>query len=331
MKGKIKKALRDPYLLRRRLLESCYRAPVAGLSSVGSTIGTNVFSRDWDMLVILDTCRIDALDELVDEYDFLEVSEGITSVGAATPEWISATFDSAYASDIEQTAYLAANPSADKILERQDVSPLWDVRKHHLSYRMIRQHNTVESDQLGKLEHLWKYEPKGEAGDLGHESGGTPPRYVTDRAISVGHTQEFDRIIVHYHQPHTPYMANAIEEDRSLKPHEDNPYVYIRETGDRDTVWETYLNELRSVLDEVAILLENVDAEKVVISADHGEAIGEQGEYGHLIGTLNPVVRRVPWVETTATNTETYTPEFDAPEKQEVSADEQLAALGYKF
>jgi len=324
-------ALGDPYLVRRKALEYVYRAPVVGASATTRTIGTNVFTRDWDLLVVLDTCRVDALNALADEYDFLTETTGIQSVGGATPEWIAATFDNAFADQIERTAYLAANASADKVLERHDVSPLWDVRESHLAFRLIRHFDTVDATQLGRLEHLWQYEPKGETGDLGHKSGATPPRYSTDRTVAVGREENFDRLIVHYHQPHTPYVANAIAEGRSLRHYEEDPFRYIRQTGDRETVWETYLDELRWVLDDVAVLLENVDAERAVISADHGEALGEHGTYGHLIGSLNPVIRRVPWVETTATDTGSYEPTFDPPTERDVSADDQLEALGYKF
>jgi len=324
-------AVRDPYLVRRKALEYLYRAPVTGISATKGSIGTNVFSRDWDLLIILDTCRVDALNALVPEYDFLSETTGIRSVGGATPEWIAATFNSAYSDKIRETAYLAANPSADKILGRHDVPAVWNVSESHLSYRLIRHYDTIGGENLGRLEHLWKYEPTGESGSLGHESGATPPKYVTDRAIDVGRDTDYDRLIVHYHQPHTPYVANALAENRSLEPHEDNPFTYIRKTGDRETVWEAYLDELRWVLDDVAMLLDNVDAERAVISADHGEALGEYGVYGHLIGSLNPAIRQVPWVETAGTDTGTYTPQFDRPEGRDVSADEQLAALGYKF
>lgn len=95
-------------------------------------------------------------------------------------------------------------------------------------------------------------------------------------------------------------------------------------------MWEAYLATLRYVLDDVALLLENVDAERVVITADHGEAFGEWGFYGHTVGCPHPVVRRVPWVETTATDEETHesavTPEVDAA----FDRDQHLRDLGYR-
>lgn len=52
-------------------------------------------------------------------------------------------------------------------------------------------------------------------------------------------------------------------------------------------MWNRYLDELQWALSSIEILLRNIDAEKVVISADYGEAFGEYGIIGHLSGSLN--------------------------------------------
>jgi hypothetical protein len=88
---------------------------------------------------------------------------------------------------------------------------------------------------------------------------------------------------------------------------------------------------LEYVLDDVALLLENMDAETVVISADHGNALGEFGFYGHPPHSPLPSVRRVPWVETTATDSGDYEPTQEAdgevPTGEEVES--RLKDLGY--
>jgi hypothetical protein len=45
--------------------------------STHSTIGTNVFSKYWDVLILLDTGRVDALEEVSKEYDFIENVDNI--------------------------------------------------------------------------------------------------------------------------------------------------------------------------------------------------------------------------------------------------------------
>jgi len=82
--------------------------------------------------------------------------------------------------------------------------------------------STVDIEDLQSIEYLFEYEPPGEEGPLGHRKGNTPPRYVTDRAIEIGRTESYDRLIVHYFQPHSPWVANAIDTNRDLKSHEDD-------------------------------------------------------------------------------------------------------------
>lgn len=95
---------------------------------------------------------------------------------------------------------------------------------------------------------------------------------------------------------------------------------------------EGYMKNLRYVLDEVKILLENIDAENVVITADHGEAFAEWGNMkGHMLSDPNPHVKYVPWSTTTATDNRTHNPEYQE-RKHELDDDEltdRLKDLGY--
>jgi hypothetical protein len=245
---------------------------------------------------------------------------------------VAKTFTQKYESEIADTAYLSANVFSKQILQdrhhervsRNDVT---------LAYWLLSKIPTVDVSTLGRFEYLYEYEPVGEDGPLGHTDGGTPPRYVTDRGIAVCREYDFDRIILHYLQPHPPYISNAIDSNRELKKHEKDWWGYLGETGDYETVWDTYLDELRYVLDDVELLLENIDSETVAISADHGESFGEFWEYGHKTGSINPVVRNVPWVETSGEDTGSYESRFPAPtaEMSGEDVDDRLKALGYRM
>ncbi|ELY56594.1 alkaline phosphatase family protein [Natronococcus jeotgali] len=326
----VKKGLKHPgRALDEVALEYLYRFPAARLNG-RRPIGTNVFDREWDVLILLDTCRVDALEAVADEYDFLGAIDSIRSVGGGSAEWIARTFDEAHRREIANTAYLSANGHLQQVLEdrRHEVDP-----GKHLTYRALRAMPTVGIDALGKAEYLFRYEPWGVDGERGHVDGMTPPRYVTDRAISVSRAESYDRTILHYFQPHSPWVSNALEDDRELYEYEDDWWGYLTETGDVETVWNAYLDDLRYVLDDVELLLENLDAERVVISADHGEAFGEYGVLGHKIGSLHPKIRRVPWAETTAEDRHTREPTVSEPDDARVdseSLEAQLEALGYK-
>ena len=51
----------------------------------------------------------------------------------------------------------------------------------------------------------------------------------------------------------------------------------------------------------------NTDFEKVVVTADHGEALGEFGVYAHPRWVHHPKVRIVPWLEISSTDMERKT------------------------
>jgi hypothetical protein len=328
----IKKGLRTPrQAIDGTVSELALRTPLTYLNTK-TTIGTNVFSRNWNLLILLDTCRVDALQEVASEYDFLSDIRSIRSVGGRSPEWIAKTFVDEYADTIRETAYLSANVFSEEILRNRHHESV-SRAEVNLAYNILGRIPTVDTSTLGHFEYLYEYEPVGTDGPLGHKDGGTPPRYVTDRGIAVGRDHDFNRIILHYLQPHPPYVANAVESGRELEQYESDWWGYLAETGDYETIWETYLDELRYVLDDVKILLDNIDAETVVISADHGESFGEYWEYGHHTGSINPYVRMVPWVETTATDRNSHMPTTEPPSgmSSEESAEDRLEALGYKM
>jgi hypothetical protein len=325
----IRKGLKNPErILDNVVFEYLFRIPTVALNGY-RTIGTNVFDRDWDVLIILDTARVDALREVKDEYDFIEDVGSIRSVGGASAEWLARTFDESHRDKIENTAFLSAQNHIQEIL---DTKAQYSNNKP-FPIKMLRLMSSVDINDLGKFEYIFKYETIGEDGSFGHKEGNTPPRYVTDRGIAVMREHDFERLILQYHQPHTPWFSKALREERQLKDYEYNWWDYYYQTGDLESIWEAYMSDLRFVLDDINILLENLDAEKVVITADHGEAFGEYGVLGHNIGSFHPKVRNVPWVETSATDKRTREPVVEKPNQTKMSRekmDEQLKALGYK-
>lgn len=173
------------------------------------------------------------------------------------------------------------------------------------------------------------------------------PQILTDRAISIAREREFDRMVVWYMMPHYKFIADALDwrpgelsceelmdgpdPTRDLRPEEKSYNPARRGEVSATEVRELYLANLRLVLEYVEILLENVSAEQVVISADHGDAHGELGVWSHPFGWPFAPVKTVPWAETTATDEETYEPRYDELER-EVNQEEQkeiLRDLGY--
>lgn len=287
-------------------------------------IGTPAYERDWDLLVVLDTCRTDALAAVADEYDFLDDRETVWSPGSTSAEWVAHTFDREYAPAIARTGYVTANPHSEEVLRNRLMPPQYVAVP-----ATWPDWDPVEPADFGLLDEVWT-----DARD--DRLGVVPPDTVTDRVISAGREADVDRLVVHYMQPHAPYIA-AVDGDEPLAETCAEPFEALRRgEADRETVWNCYLDNLRLVLDEVASLLENVDAERVAITADHGEAFGEWGFYEHPVGCPLPAVKRVPWVETTAVDRGTRTPDTSASaaesgdgETMDADVEAQLRDLGY--
>jgi hypothetical protein len=66
--------------------------------------------------------------------------------------------------------------------------------------------------------------------------------------------------------------------------------------GTRSTAMEYHERNLRIALEEIVDLIEQLDGD-VVVTADHGEAFGEEGVWEHHIETHIPPLIEVPWLE----------------------------------
>lgn len=263
--------------------------------------GTPVYESDWDLLIILDACRFDALRDVADDYDFVENVEPKDSVGSYSLSWMERNFTEEYADEMSETALITGNPFSETALD---------------------------SDQFARLEEVWRYSWDEEVGTI-------RPKPLTDKAISVARNDAPDRMIVHYMQPHAPFTTRPeLQQGPSASDwaNATNKSVWMLvQEGEipLEPVREAYYNELRMVLNDVELLLNNVDADTAVISADHGEAMGEYGIYGHARGVAIDSLRVVPWAETTAVDSGEYEP--TGSKSTEVNGDqiERLQDLGY--
>lgn len=259
--------------------------------------GTNVYEREWDILIILDACRVDLLRSVVPEYDFLDDIGQLDSVGSMSKEWMAKTFTDEYETEVAETAYVTSNVFSDRILN---------------------------TDRFHTVDEVWR-------DGWDREANTVLPREVTNRAIRTAREEDPDRLIVHYVQPHHPFLDLGSEFDAEpFGPALSDTVVDAlrKDKIDFDTFWTAYQDNLRRVLDDVELLLSNVEADRVAITADHGDALGEWGVYDHPVGFLHPVVRTVPWTTTTATDRETHDPEI-VREADDSAVTERLQALGY--
>ena len=283
-------------------------AYLRALQAVGRRLdsGTNVFERDWDVLIVLDACRADLLQSVATDSELLDDVGSMRSVGSCSSEWLEETFNGH--PETARTAMVTGNTWTDRY---------------------------VEADAFAALDEVWKYA-------WNEELGTVPPSAVTDRAIATARGRAPDRLVVHYMQPHHPFIADPIADDEGLartSAHSDtvSPWVLLRR-GEITTeqVWNAYEATLRHVLPEVATLVTNVDGQ-VAITADHGNLFGEGGLYGHPMHTPVPALLTVPWATTTGGGARSHDPTLDPPEPLPVSRvygaesdRERLDALGYR-
>lgn len=58
-----------------------------------------------------------------------------------------------------------------------------------------------------------------------------------------------------------------------------------------------YISNLKRVLSTVQTLVQFSDVENIVLTSDHGEALGEYGVYAHPDWIDHPKVRKIPWLK----------------------------------
>jgi len=252
----------------------------------------NIFEREWDVCIILDACRADAMLEVEPECEFLSDGDEIWSVGSTSSEWMRSTFTTQFHDAIGETAYVTANPHSA----------------------------LLDWDRFAHVEPVYEY-----GWDNGLDT--VPAEQVTDAAIEVARQDIADRLVVHYMQPHFPSVPRPIGHGEGFENVWKGLMIGRRS---RDVVWDSYLENLRYVLDAVHLLLENVSG-AVVITADHGNAMGEWWVYEHPVGIPLRSVRSVPWYRTTADDQRGYHPEmslYTGGSIPEETVDEQLSRLG---
>ena len=267
----------------------------------GEVSGRSIFEPDWDICVVLDACRADELARFSGEYEWLGPVERFPSLASCTWQWVPRTIDRTPEDVLKRTTYVTANPFPDEL---------------------------SEPDTFGEIDRVYSY-----AWD--EEFGTVLPRPVTDRAIHHWKEDDPERLLVHYLQPHVPFLsedatplsrANFTHGEESVQDAWDR---VTRGTLDRAVAVERYRETLARVLEDVDLLLSSIDADRVVVTADHGESFGEWGLYGHPQGVDLPCLTQVPWVETTAVDRGGHVPEQYDPERAAVSVGDQLRALGY--
>jgi len=311
-------------------------------------VGTNIFDREWDALVVLDACRTDSLSEFSGSMPWLNDVEQMRSVGSMSSEWVLKTFTQDHLDEIRNTAFISRNVWSQRIFDQEihKNSEISKARKYDIIQKGYPNWNPVSS---ADFQHYERVQPIANQDDRIHPESTSVPHIVTDRAITVGREMDFDRLIVWYRMPHIKFFADAIdwvadetsietlmsgpEVRRELTPEERSYGVVMNGDASSEKVRDLYNQNLRFVLEYVNILLQNLDADDVVVSADHGEGLGDGlGQFwSHPYGYPFSPIKTVPWAETTAQDEHTYEPRYDELSRDPVEEEQRqlLKDMGY--
>jgi len=237
--------------------------------------GTDFIKEDWDTLIILDSCRYDIFRE---RHDFNGDLQSRISRGAGTYEFLKGNVSEKFLLD---TVYVTANPQfhyhRDEL--RAKFHEVWNIWQN----RWNRQLNTVL------------------------------PEETTGAAKEANELYPNKRLIIHYNQPHAPYIGPTGRELDGLtgKAREDVGNNNASFLGGliRDILHpfsaeehrQAYIENLDTVLSSVKRLLENLEG-RIVVTSDHGQLLGERvypipvRYHGHRRGVHVDKLVKVPWL-----------------------------------
>lgn len=257
-------ASKEPKLALRELNRLYY---TRGRSWKYNKNAPNVFKEDWDNLLLLDACRYDAFEYALSEFNLPGELGSNYSRGASTMEFLKANMSG---QDLTDTVYVTATS---------------------MLYRMMVLQNEIEHNLHAVID-VWE-----DAIDLGE--WGVHPERVAERVLEINREYPNKRLVVHFIQPHIPFIGEFGRE----RFKDDLIWQKKRqgELGAADEeLWRAYMENLYAVLPSVKKLLTELSG-KSVVTADHGQLIGDHGfpvpfkEYGHPEGIYCDTLVKVPW------------------------------------
>lgn len=232
--------------------------------------------REEFLLVVLDACRYDAFADLHDSYLRGNLSK-VWAAGRWTADYVRNTWEG----DTDLT-YVNTIPVISTF------------------YFDERDYAADPTEYFADLVQLWETH-----WDPDHGTVLAPD--VTDATLSAI-DEGAGRVVAHYAQPHVPYVGSDILDAWSgasddgirsrLEGAGPNPTEHVQESIRRGDITDAalvdaYRANLDYVLEEVRRLVSSVDR-PVVVTADHGENLGENGHYLHDDDTVH--TRVIPWL-----------------------------------
>lgn len=260
--------------------------------------GIKVVEEDWDILVVLDACRYDTFRKFYDEGSLNEGElSKKTSRGSMSIEWLNRNFTDYYGDIVYISANSFVSSSGDTHFGRKN----FDSSEHfYKAYQLFMNEDLKEGDVVS-------------------------PEKMTDKAIELAERHQNKRLIVHYMQPHAPYIGENHYAPKT------NLEELVEGLDNKEKAIEYYEENLERVIPSVERLIDELDA-KFVVTADHGELLGEYGMWRHPHSVYLPELIEVPWLEIEKGERRELVEEEPAESEQDYDEEDikkQLADLGY--
>lgn len=275
--------------------------------------GTNIIELDWDNLIILDGCRFDIFNSIMkNDNDLNGKLRSVISTSSSSGEFINKNINT---QNLNDTIYITSNPHVHNV-------------DRDVFYGII---DLINNDDY------WDATKKV-----------VLPSTMTKQAIKFYNNYPDKRFIVHFMQPHYPFLGptgEKIDQNRGIygKRSENTEIrssiwknTLRKPFCDIDTIWKAYRENLLLALNQAKRINRQIPG-KTIISSDHGNLIGDRllpiplRSFGHPQNTYVPPLVRVPWYEFefNARRNVTSEPPNDDLNNNNQTPDERLEALGY--
>lgn len=273
-----------------------------------------IMNEKWDYLIVLDACRFDYFQQVYKEYFQGELEE-IGSTGAATPEWCVNTFQKKY-NDI---IYISANPHINS--KTTIWNGKWAAKDHF--FRIIdvwkwgwdEDLRTVPPKEVNKAFTIYKDKYPEKRFIIHYMQPHAPylhyqPKYQFKQPIVNRNTtknkdkfEKFRKKILFLSKRANLHLATSLgihirkftwKLNELLRFPPVNRMDAVRREIRDNGLRQAYADNLKTVLRHVANLANNLSG-NIYITSDHGEYLGESGDYGHLAQLYDPILLEVPW------------------------------------
>ena len=276
---------------------------------------------EWDYCLVLDACRYDVFSEIYDEY--LDGSlEKRRSIGSSTPEWAYRNF-----TDHHDIAYFSGNPFINDL----------GIPLNELKWGASCDYEWSAADHISEVFDVWKTGWDDDLGtvppegiteafrnnqDAVERAERTVLHYMQPHApyLSRGKGQKLKQIQKGIRKQEEAENGDAEADGGTLASMSDTLRTNVEsvldgselaqkaglwleldpadvmKNGTQEAALGLYEENLRIVLEDIAEFVDELDGD-VVVTADHGEAFGEEGVWEHHIETYIPALMEVPWLE----------------------------------